>query len=56
MLAGAFVFHYVFPYYLHYNPAEFEGYWPRRGCLLAHISSGMVALLIGPFQFSRRRR
>jgi hypothetical protein len=24
LLAGAFVFHYVFPYYLHYNPAEFE--------------------------------
>jgi uncharacterized membrane protein len=53
LLACAFVFHYVFPYYLHYNPAEFEGFWPRRGWLLAHISSGMVALLIGPFQFSR---
>jgi uncharacterized membrane protein len=53
LLAGAFVFHYVFPYYLHYNPEEFEGFWPRRGWLLAHISSGMVALLIGPFQFSR---
>jgi hypothetical protein len=58
LLAGAFVFHYVFPYYLHYNPAEFDEFWPRRGWLLAHISSGMVALLIGPFQFSRwlRRR
>jgi uncharacterized membrane protein len=53
LLASAFVFHYVFPYYLHYNPEEFEGFWPRRGWLLAHISSGMVALLIGPFQFSR---
>ena len=53
LLACAFVFHYVFPYYLHYNPAGFEGFWPRRGWLLAHISSGMVALLIGPFQFSR---
>jgi uncharacterized membrane protein len=53
LLAGAFVFHYVFPYYLHYNPATFDEYWPRRGWLLVHISSGMVALLIGPFQFSR---
>jgi uncharacterized membrane protein len=53
LLAGAFVFHYVFPYYLHYNPTVFDEFWPRRGWLLAHISSGMVALLIGPFQFSR---
>jgi uncharacterized membrane protein len=53
LLAGAFVFHYVFPYYLHYNPALFDEYWPRRGWLLAHITSGMVALMIGPFQFSR---
>jgi uncharacterized membrane protein len=56
LLACAFVFHYVFPYYLHYNPAGFEAFWPRRGWLLAHISGGMVALLIGPFQFSRRLR
>lgn len=56
LLGSAFVFHYVFPYYLHYNPAGFEEFWPRRGWLLAHISSGMVALLIGPFQFSRRLR
>jgi uncharacterized membrane protein len=53
LLACAFVFHYVFPYYLHYNPATFDNFWPRRGWLLAHISCGMVALLIGPFQFSR---
>jgi uncharacterized membrane protein len=53
LLAGAFVFPYVFPYYLHYNPTVFDEFWPRRGWLLAHISSGMVALLIGPFQFSR---
>jgi uncharacterized membrane protein len=53
LLGGAFVVHYVFPYYLHYNPATFDEYWPRRGWLLAHISAGMVALLIGPFQFSR---
>jgi uncharacterized membrane protein len=56
LLAGAFIFHYVFPYYLHYNATVFDEFWPRRGWLLAHISSGMVALLIGPFQFSRRLR
>jgi hypothetical protein len=26
LLACAFVYHYVFPYYLHYNPAGFEGF------------------------------
>ena len=53
LVAGGFVLHYVFPYYLHYNPTAFHDLWPRRGWLLMHISSGMVALLIGPFQFSR---
>jgi uncharacterized membrane protein len=54
LLGGAFTFHYVFPYYLHYNNAAlFDEFWPRRGWLFAHISSGTVALLIGPFQFSR---
>ncbi|MGB8032125.1 MAG: DUF2306 domain-containing protein [Terracidiphilus sp.] len=51
-----FVAKYVFRYYLNYNPAEFDPYWSRRGILLVHITSGMVALLIGPFQFSRRLR
>lgn len=26
LLGGAFVVHYVFPYYLHYNPATFDEY------------------------------
>ena len=51
-----FVIKYVFHYYLNYNPAGFDPYWSRRAILLVHITSGMVALLIGPFQFSRRLR
>jgi uncharacterized membrane protein len=51
-----FVAKYVFRYYLNYNPAEFDPYWSRRAILLVQITSGMVALLIGPFQFSRRLR
>jgi uncharacterized membrane protein len=31
-------------------------YWRMRGWLLLHITSGMVAVLIGPFQFSKRLR
>jgi uncharacterized membrane protein len=56
LVAIAFVCIYVFHYYLHYNPAGFDVYWPRRFGLLAHITCGMVALLIGPWQFSNRLR
>jgi len=53
--AVAFVWKYVFFYYLHYNPASFaEGaanYWNMRLWLLLHISGGTIALLTGPWQF-----
>jgi uncharacterized membrane protein len=50
-LAAGFIYLYVFHYYLNFGPKGFEVYWPRRWGLLAHISAGMVALVIGPFQF-----
>jgi uncharacterized membrane protein len=63
LIAVVFVLRYVFHYYLHYNEATFTdpvigaaNYWRMRGWLLLHITSGMVALLIGPWQFSRRLR
>ena len=56
--ALAFVFKYVFRYYLHYNQAAFTdpvlgaaNYWVMRGWLLMHMTGGMVALLAGPWQF-----
>jgi uncharacterized membrane protein len=55
-VAVAFVAKYVFHYYLHYNPPAFFDLWPVRGWLLIHISCGTIAILIGPFQFSRRLR
>jgi uncharacterized membrane protein len=57
-VGATFVAVYVFHYYLNYNPAGFDVYWPapRRTALLVHISSGMIALLAGPWQFSRRLR
>lgn len=51
-----FVAKYVFHYYLNYDAAGFGPYWSKRAILLAHITCGMVALVIGPFQFSRRLR
>ncbi len=63
IIAARFVLHYVFRYYLHYNVAAFTdpilgaaNYWQMRGWLLLHITCGMTALLVGPFQFSRRLR
>jgi uncharacterized membrane protein len=56
LVATGFVLKYVFHYYLNYSPAGFHRYWPTRGWLLLHITGGMVALLIGPFQFSQRLR
>ena len=56
IVAGFFVAKYVFHYYLNYNPVGFDVYWPRRFTLLVHITSGMLAVLIGPLQFSKRLR
>ena len=58
-----FVLKYPLRYYLHYNEAAFNdpvsggsNYWQMRGWLLLHITGGMTAALIGPFQFSQRLR
>jgi hypothetical protein len=49
LVATGFVLKYVFPFCLSYNPAGFDVLWTRRGWLLLHMSSGMMALLIGPW-------
>ncbi|HEY6615653.1 MAG TPA: DUF2306 domain-containing protein [Vicinamibacterales bacterium] len=36
--------------YFGVNEAQFGTYWPRRGWLLLHIATGMVALFSGPIQ------
>lgn len=36
--------------YLTLNETKFGSYWPRRGWLLLHIATGMIALLSGPVQ------
>ena len=50
-LAVAFVLYYVVHYYLHYDSVSYDVFWPRRAGLLLHITSGTVALLVGPWQF-----
>jgi uncharacterized membrane protein len=55
---GGFVIGFVLPYFRLTSEA-FGIYWPKRGWLLLHITTGAVALLLGPFALwlglSRRR-
>ena len=58
LVAFGFVIKYVLHYYFNYNAGAFADFWPqpRRSGILLHISAGTVALLLGPWQFSRRLR
>ena len=63
LAAAAFVARYPLYYYLHFSQSGFTNpqhgapnYWVMRVWLLLHITGGMIALLIGPWQFSQRLR
>ena len=49
LIALAFIAFVALPYF-RLDEAQFQGYWPRRGWLLLHIATGIVALLTGPLQ------
>jgi hypothetical protein len=46
-----FLGYYAAHYYLTFTPESYDIYWPRRGWLLLHVSGGLLALLMGPWQF-----
>jgi hypothetical protein len=49
LVAGTgFVIGFVFPYF-RLTPESFGVYWQKRGWLLLHITTGTIALLLGPF-------
>jgi uncharacterized membrane protein len=52
LVAACFIAKYAFRYYLPGSAAQFGLSWGRRVVLLAHISGGIVALVVGPWQFS----
>jgi hypothetical protein len=56
LVAIWFIAQYAIRYYLPGNPVQIGLTWARRLMLLAHISCGMVALLVGPWQFSSALR
>jgi Predicted membrane protein (DUF2306) len=49
LIALAFIAFVALPYF-RLDETQFRGYWPRRGWLLLHIATGIVALLTGPMQ------
>jgi len=50
-LAARFVVTGAIPFLVDISPDHLGDLWPRRRWLVAHITGGSLALLIGPFQF-----
>ena len=53
ILVGAVAFYFAYQYVLRYflwNEESYGYYWPHRLPLIAHVSGGLVALLVGVFQ------
>lgn len=55
LFAGKFVVGDALPYF-GFKKEVFGNYWDFRWPLIGHISGGLIALLIGPFQFSTKFR
>ena len=55
LFAGKFVINDALPYY-GFDKETFGRYWNFRWPLIGHISGGLLALVIGPFQFSKTFR
>jgi uncharacterized membrane protein len=55
LFAGKFVVNDALPYY-RFTKEAFGRYWNLKWSLIGHISSGIIALAIGPFQFSKTCR
>lgn len=50
LFAGRFVINDALPYF-GFEKATFGSYWDFRWPLIGHISGGLIALTLGPFQF-----
>ncbi len=53
--AGKFIIHDALPYF-GFEQETFGRYWNDKWSLIGHISGGLLALAIGPFQFSKAFR
>jgi hypothetical protein len=50
LFAGKFIFKDALPYF-GFEQETFGHYWDYKWALIGHISSGLLALVLGPFQF-----
>lgn len=50
LFAGKFVINDAFPYF-QFTQEALGRYWDFKWALIGHVSSGLLALIIGPFQF-----
>ena len=55
LFAGKFVINDALPYF-RFDKETFGSYWDYKWPLIGHISGGLIALTIGPFQFSKTFR
>ena len=55
LFAGKFVINDALPYF-GFDKETFGDYWNYKWPLIGHISGGILALIIGPFQFSKAFR
>lgn len=56
LLAARFVSLEAGPYLLHFDPIVYGRFWPHRELFIVHVSSGSLALLLGPVQLLARGR
>lgn len=56
LAAGAYFVLSNVPEYFIWSEETYGYYWPRAGYLLPHVLGGLVAIVIGPFQFWSRIR
>jgi uncharacterized membrane protein len=55
LTAIVFIIRNALPYF-GFDSEVFGRYWPQKYLLIGHISGGVLALVLGPFQFSNRFR
>lgn len=55
LFAGRFIVKDALPYF-GFDKETFGSYWDYKWPLIGHISGGLLALIIGPFQFSKSFR
>jgi len=56
IIALYFVLKHAIPYFVISEEAYGTYFWPRVNWVLPHVICGVIALLIGPFQFSNKLR